>query len=248
MKINILIVDNEIASQKKLAELLEKIQEIDIITLAKNIDEALIDIYKQKPDLIFLDIDLPKTNGFELLYELRALDAIVPVIIVTKNDKYVIKALRNKVLDYLLKPVDFSELQSAILRYKNTVEYVHADSYNSLLSRIESVKIKLNNRSGYVLIDPNDIVYCEADGNYTNVFLGPKKEEYVSLKIGTIQLLLNKYNQFIRISRSYIVNKSFIVRVDRKKKLVYLKKGDFIKEIGIPRNKFKYLEEHIAYL
>ena len=172
--IETLIVEDEKDAQCLLRDLLLEIEDVIVVDIVGDVDTAMTSVMKHNPDLIFLDINLPRKNGFELIHELRSLDMSIPVIFTTGFDEYAVSALRHGAIDYLIKPIDRDELKVAIIRYTQSAKKDFATKMDQLLQKLNNIKVRFNNRTGYILIDPEDIMYCEAAGNYTIIYLDRK--------------------------------------------------------------------------
>ena len=193
---------------------------MQVIAECKSVDEALPVILKEHPELIFLDIQMPQKSGFELVSELHDLNIDIPVIFVTAFDEFAIQAIKASALEYLLKPIDHFELAKAIEKFRFIKEKdTYKEKLDELLIKIRqplssSSRIRFNIRTGYILVDPIDILYLEADGNYTHLFLRGDKKETISSNMGTIEKTLPELD-FKRISRSLILNSRYLTKVDR---------------------------------
>ena len=184
---------------------------------ADSVDSAAEKVKDLNPDLILLDIQMPGRNGFELIRELRENNCFIDFIFVTAYDQYALKALKISAFDYLLKPVDPRELGESIEKFRIRKKQQDMSSkMDELLALLDdSKKIRFNFRTGYILIDPNEIIYCKADGNYTELILMDNRSETVTMTLGKVKESLPD-NKFFKISRSYMINLDFLVMVDRK--------------------------------
>jgi two-component system LytT family response regulator len=161
---------------------------------------------------------------------------------VTAYDQYAIKAIKNQAFDYLLKPVNRKELKQCLLRF---IERKNDDTDNGpSLKIIESnerlTRIRVNTRTGTLFINPADILFCKAEGNYTSVCTG-KKQHLCSMNLGKVEEMLPK-NGFIRVGRSYIVNFEHITMLDRKECTIVLVREGESATIKIPRQHLKDLD------
>ena len=222
--VNIVIVDDSRLSSLTL----EKIININfknrfrIVELCENADSAIIAIKKFKPELIFLDVEIPKKNGFEILKEVEQID--FEVIFTTSHPEYAIKALKVEALDYLLKPINTNELIIAIERFETKLSkkiIFKSINNNKTSNSIDSTndnevlkKIALPTENGYEFLKINSIMYCEASSNYCRVICVDGKEILLAKTLKNIQLLLPP-NLFQRIHKSYLVNLNYITRFDR---------------------------------
>jgi len=210
-----IIIEDEPHSQKTLANFLKKYcTQVELITIAATVKSAVEEINKHKPDLIFLDIDLPDGTGFEMLTQL--LQPWPHIIFVTAYNQYAVKAFQICAIDYILKPVDPELLIKAIEKVQH-----HAEPPESQFKRIAALtentltgklnKIALPTQQGIQLVKIDEIVRLEADGNYTTIFLTNKSKHLVSKKIKEFEEML-KNTHFFRIHQSHIVNLQLIDR------------------------------------
>jgi len=242
--IKTLVVDDEQEGRDLMTNLLSYIPEIKIISCCENADDALNVISSQLPDLVFLDVQMPVKNGFDLLEDLKNLKITHPeFVFVTAYDKYALKALKFSAFDFLLKPVDLNDLKATINKFKRN------HSKNNLLSKIDLLfenystnkKIKFNTRIGFITLNPNDIFYCLADGNYTRVIMTNGEFEIITNNIGQLENLLPS-KKFFRINRSHIINTDFMIAVNKKSKLCSIKYENFREELLIASERIKDLE------
>lgn len=242
--LNILLVDDEPEALELLTYMLSGKKGIAVIGAAGTVDEAVKLMQKEHPHLVLLDIQMPEKDGFHFIEEAHRSRDEPGIIFVTAYEHYAIQAIRNSVFDYILKPVRQEELIHAIERFRRTRNSLQAQDLQKLLVALrEQVpsRIKLNTRSGYVLIDPAEIVYCEADGNYTHLHLSRGNSEIITQNLGAIEEVLDG-NAFFRASRSYLLNLNYLTRVDRKSCHCLLEYPGASFSIKIPAQKIKILE------
>ena len=219
--INIVIVDDSSVSRV----ILEKTLNVNfsdkfrIVASCESVDTAIIAIKKFKPELVFLDIEMPDKNGFDLLKEIELID--FEFIFTTAYPEYAIKALQAEALDYLIKPVNTNELILAIERFeiklsKKITLNNHIESKIDFISNGNEVlkKIALPTENGYEFLKINSIMYCEASSNYCRIICHDGKEILLAKTLKNIQQLLPT-NLFQRIHKSYLVNLNYITRFDR---------------------------------
>lgn len=243
-KIRTLIVDDEQEGRDLLSNLLKNYPEVEILASCENADKALIAINYYLPDLVFLDIQMPVKNGFELLEDMKNLKITHPeFVFVTAYDKYALKAIKNSAFDFILKPIDIDELGKTINKFK--VKEAKSDFLNKIDLLFEnysiSKKIKFNTRTGFITINPNDILYCMAEGNYTLLCSITSKDEIITNNIGLLETIL-PLKMFFRISRSHIINVNYLMSVNRKTKTCIIKSDKHQKELQISGDKIKDLE------
>jgi two-component system LytT family response regulator len=211
MKIKAIIVDDE---QDAIESLLWKINkyspDIHVIESFTNPEEAISAINYLKPDCVFLDIEMPEIDGFQLLSKLRYRD--FELIITTAYDHYALQAFKENAIDYLLKPIDQDDLikvTDKVLKNKKS-NNLGSDINNALKSifkeqnkRFNKVALSLNGKT--VFVKQFDINYCKADGNYTHVFMCNGESFLLSKKIKDVLEIIDS-SFIIRVHQSYLVN------------------------------------------
>jgi two-component system LytT family response regulator len=161
---------------------------------------------------------------------------------VTAYDQYAIKAIKNQAFDYLLKPVNRKELKQCIVRFlKRKNEDVDPSGTSRIIESYGRLtRIRVNTRNGTLFINPADILFCKAEGNYTTICTG-KKNHLCSLNLGKVAELLPE-NGFIRVGRSYIINFEYISMLDRKECTILLVKDEESVTVKIPKQHLKDLD------
>ena len=234
-KIRTLIVDDEPLARRNLRLLLEKDPQIEIIDECRNGLEAVEAVNSFSPDLIFLDIQMPEMDGFDVLAKVGA-EQIQAIIFVTAFDQYALKAFEVHALDYLLKPFDDARFQRALAQAKSQIEQRALNKISgkllALLEDRESRRVQRPPRKTYltrlmvklasrvILLKVNEIDWIEADGNYAKLHVG-RKSHLLREKMHDLEAQLNP-DRFVRIHRSIIVN------LDRIKELHPHFNGDYI--------------------
>jgi two-component system LytT family response regulator len=200
--LNALIIDDEKNSRDILEWQLNKhCPDVKVLASAGSPLEAIEMIRKLKPDLVFLDIQMPELNGFELLEKMNPID--FEIIFTTAFNEHAVKAFKYNAMDYLLKPIDVVELKAAISKVVNKIKAIHS-SVESAPRRPK--RMALTTSSSLIFIDPENIIYCEGESNYTNFHLTtPEKKILVSRTLKEIEGILNAYD-FFRIHNSYFIN------------------------------------------
>lgn len=240
LKLKVLIVDDEPEARKAIEILLNDFANIFICASTGNVKDIPELMQKENPDLILLDIQMPEKDGFMVLQEIRSKHFDPFVIFTTAYDQYALKAIKAGAFEYLLKPINRLELRQVIEKVIRLLEDKNLEARIANLEKVitqSNQKIRFNTRSGFLLIHPNDVLFIEADANYSEVHISNQKCEIVSMNLGQVQKILP--DQFIRISRSVIVNGNFITRVSGGSKQCYLKNGNEEFYFRIP-------EKHVA--
>lgn len=204
-----IIIDDEINSRKTLDSLLKKYcPEVEVAGIADSVKSGLEQIEKTKPDVVFLDIEMPGGSGFDLLEKAPKIN--FEVIFTTAYDQYAIQAIKFSALDYLLKPIDVSELKTAIQKIeKNKKQNIPNKNLDVFIKNIQFIsshnKIALPTLDGLMFVQLNQIVRCESDGNYTNFYLTTGEKIMVSKTMKEFEDLLLA-NNFFRVHNAHIVN------------------------------------------
>ncbi len=240
--LSILIVDDEPEARDLLTMLLEKVDGVEVAGTAESVDQALSMVTDCSPDLILLDIQMPVKTGFDLVSQLHELGMDQGYIFVTAYDEYAIEAIRQSAFDYLLKPVDPVILEDAIRRFREKWEHRQLGaSIGQLLGSLGiGHKLKFNTRSGFIVLDPAEILCCIADGNYTKIMLSNDRLEVISSNLGTVEGMLQGEG-FFRISRSALINFKYLIFVDNRKGICRLE-GRETMELKVARNRLNRLE------
>jgi two-component system LytT family response regulator len=217
--INAIIIDDEPKNVRVLKNMLNEFcPEVLLMGEANNTSEGKELIQRKKPELVFLDIEMPYGNGFDLLNALMPID--FEVIFVTAFDKYMLQALKYSALDYLLKPVNIAELKAAV---KHAEARINKNSINQQLTVLlenfkkqESglKKIAVPSAEGFDFILIEDITRCEAQGPYTRIFIKDSRRILVSKPLKEYESILPD-NIFLRIHNSHLVNLNYIKKYNR---------------------------------
>lgn len=246
--VKILIVDDEPEARELLKFMLSGEKGVRLAGMAGDVEHAMGLLAKEKPDLILLDVQMPGKDGFKFIEMIHQKGYDPGIIFVTAYEHYAIQAIRTSVFDYILKPVRKEELLKAIHRYENRVKKENRSDLDLLLKALRKKgpdKIKINTRSGYTLLNPQDVVCCQADGNYTRIQMACGTMEVTTQNLGSVEALL-KENSFFRISRSYLVNLNYLSRVDRKNSSCILEYEGGSNTIRVPSQKIKILESNFT--
>jgi two-component system, LytTR family, response regulator len=242
MAITALLIDDEKRAVALLKKLLEETGEFSNIRYAFSANAALEIIKKMQPQLIFLDIQMPNKDGFALLKEIEALDIHPEIIFVTAFDQYSMKAVKSHAFDYLMKPVVREELMACIASFKNKKQNPEVNiRLGQFLADYEShKKIRFNTRTGFFQLEPVNIVYCQAEGNYTNIHSGEGGQLCTST-LGSVMELLPT-NGFVRVGRSLIINSFYVYKVDRKANEVTFEKNGKLFTLSLSTRQIKELD------
>jgi two-component system LytT family response regulator len=208
-----IIIDDEKKGINSLRLLLEKyVADVKVVAETNDPQEGIKLIEDYRPEIVFLDIRMPNLNGFELLERLTYHD--FNLIFTTAHQEFAIQAIKNKALDYLLKPIDHEDLLKAVERAKKKRDSGNLDDYKKLLDQISSTrsqKISLPGREKVEYVNISDIVRLESDSNYTYVYTLKPEKILVSKTIGDFEdQLCTDEHQFMRVHQSHIINLRFV--------------------------------------
>ncbi len=234
--LKILLVDDEPDAMELLECLLINKKRIEVIGKAQHKNEAIEKMIDLKPDIIFQDIQMGETNGLEMVDEYRKFHFTGKIVFVTAHMQYAIDAIKKAAFDYLLKPVDLDELETLILRLLSENNF----TANNEVSKNE--KLKIPTRTGYSLINTNEIVFCKADRNYTIINFKNVSSITTSMNLGVIETKLTP-GSFFRLNRSVIINTIFLVSVNKGEKSCLVKAFRREYEFHISGKKIKELED-----
>lgn len=217
--ITAVIVEDEFKVRTVFKDLLLKFcPEITLIGEADNINEGCDLIMKLKPKLVFLDIEMPGGNGFELLSKFE--EPFFETIFVTSYGHHAIRAIKYSALDYMLKPVMIEDVKMIADRYRSREEMRHfAEQYRLLKDNLsgQHQRLVINNKTRMDYVDVDNISYLKADGNYTAIHLIGGAKHHVSKTLKEYEEILCEHgiNQFIRIHKTYIVNITCIDHLEK---------------------------------
>lgn len=211
--IKAIIIDDELSAIRSLKWEVEKFcKGIEITDSFTNPVEAISAINYLKPDCIFLDIEMPEMDGFQLISNLE--HKKFDLIITTAYDNYALRAFKAKAIDYLLKPIDTDDLLASVAKIR-----VHKENNNlgvdfekiltGMVPKKESKRVPLVFSGKTIFVNSEDIIYCKSNGNYSEIFFKKQKKEMLSKKLKEVEALINN-DDFFRVHKSYLVNVNYI--------------------------------------
>lgn len=212
MKLNAILVEDEKVSRDILSNYLAKYcPNVNLIGQAENIQQGLELIANNDLDLVFLDVEMPYGNAFDLLEKVE--DKTFETIFVTAYNNYAIEALNAHASYYLMKPIEIDELIKAVSYVTEIKEKENALQEQILVPKTNVVqgKITIPQQDGFEIIETKDIMFCKADDNYTEIYLNTNKKKLVSKTLKYFDDALNQ-SGFARIHKSYLVNVNEITK------------------------------------
>ncbi|HSF45531.1 MAG TPA: LytTR family DNA-binding domain-containing protein [Chitinophagaceae bacterium] len=221
--IRTIIIDDEPSALNVLSLLLNKkcSQDVEIVATTTSPEEGISLILNHKPDLVFLDIEMPGMTGVELIRKIPTPG--FKVVFVTAYDAYAIEAFELSAIDYLLKPIGADKVERVVNKILDENRKQQA-VLNLQLQQLEKIlrqhhvssdkKIALGMSDKIMFVNISDILYCEARGPYTNVYLRTGKSSLTSRPLGEFELQLSEYN-FFRIHHTYLINLNLVIEFQR---------------------------------
>ena len=210
--IRAVIIDDEKDSIDTLKWKLENYcPEVSVVSSFEKPADGVSYLKKNQVDLLFLDIEMPMLTGFDVLEELGR-DISFDIIFITAYDNFGIQAVKFSALDYLLKPVQNKELKEAIDKHlKKSQQKIPSEQIDLLLNNVQAERkgkrgrIALASKESIEFVDPNDIVVCEANSNYTNVYLIEGRKRVISKTLKEFEEMLMQFD-FFRPHNSHLIN------------------------------------------
>jgi two-component system, LytTR family, response regulator len=204
------IIDDEVFCRSKLIECLKPFDDIKIVGEAASVQEGVAIIKAEKPDLVFLDIQLPDGNGFDILEKISNVKQF-KIVFITAFDEYAIRAIKFSAFDYIIKPLDIKQLQQTIFKLKEQMTDNQADH------KIETLLLNMNGfkklavpvKGGIKFISLSRIIRCQADCNYTFIFLKNNEKLHSSKSLKEFAEMLEPLH-FFRPHQSHVINLRYI--------------------------------------
>jgi DNA-binding LytR/AlgR family response regulator len=233
----VVIVDDEPGALAVLSKMLNNYFDFEVVGTFSTTNNLIKNIASIRPHVLFLDIHLGEKSGFDIARELYQKRCNTKIVFVSAFDKYAIQAFEYNIIDYLLKPVSNERLRKCIQKIEasfsseNKSPQPHAS--HSVTSN--TPLLRFNTQNGFILVDPSEIVYMEADHVYTKIVMTHQTSHYVAQNLGKILPLIDRVN-FLRISRSVVINVKYLREVNRTQRQCTIFDGDkeFVLEISRP--------------
>jgi two-component system LytT family response regulator len=215
--IKALIIDDENRTRDLIAKMITSFDlGIEAIPIGENVQSGIKAIEDVQPDIVFLDIQMPDGTGFDVLKSVK--NKNFEVIFITAHEEFAIKAIKFSALDYLLKPIDPSELKSAVEKAIKAVNDKKEESqFDALQYNIQpnqKRRLVLKTQESVYVVELDEIIRCEADRNYTSFFLAGGKKILVSKTLKEYETLLTGHN-FLRVQQSHLINLDYVDRYDK---------------------------------
>jgi two-component system LytT family response regulator len=235
--IRTVIIDDEPDSVQLMRLTIEKhFPQLEIAGTFNSSVKASEQIVALQPDLLFLDIEMPVINGFDLLEKIMPVE--FSVVFVTAYNDFAIKAFRFNALDYLVKPVSIEDLREVVKKVEKR-QHIQTDQLQVLQQQFRKgniTKIAIPSQTGVTFIDLKDIVFVEAKSNYSELVLVDKRKILISKTLKDIQYVLEQ-QQFLRIHRQYIINLNEVKHFNRNESLLTMTTNDVLAVSRLQKDK-----------
>lgn len=211
--LKVVIIDDEKNAVESMTTILEKFcTGIEIVGKAFSASSGIEIINNTLPDLAFVDIEMPDANGFDVVNSVKHTNTLM--IFVTAFDQYAIRAFKSNVIGYLLKPVDIEEVQNMIEKAKEMSK--NRDLLETLVEKKTHIeKLSIPTNKGLLFIEPEKIIFIEADGRYSKIYLENNESVLVSKNLGEIEEILDP-EMFFRAHNSSIINLKHVAELNSK--------------------------------
>ena len=241
-KIKAILIDDESAARNILSSLIDlSDNNVEVVAQAKDLISGIELIKKHKPDLLFLDVEMPNYAGYEIVNLIDKID--FHIIFVTAYSQYAIKAFEINAIDYLMKPIERKRLDEAIekvkVKIKGDMDFV---DYKKLIDKInsdENQTVIFSEAGMKHILKLDEIIAINAFGSYSKVYLKNNKNLMISKNIGTINTELESYDCFIRTHKSWVINKTHIISYQSGKQSITLLGGLDTKLSRFKKEKFE---------
>ena len=236
--IRAIIVDDELAARNLMHNLLQRIQ-IDVVDVCENVLEAVESIKRLKPDVVFLDVEMPNYAGYEIVDFFDEID--FEIIFVTAYNQYAIKAFELSAVDYLVKPINRQRLAEAIDKLSTRMQEKSAvENYRLLkesMQKKELGKIVISELGNKRIVQLDNIIAIQAKGAYSTIYLVDEKELLVSKNLKHFENILPDSEKFFRSHKSWIVNTDYIKTFNKNKGEI-----DLCKDVQAKLSKYRVQE------
>jgi len=242
-KICILIIDNEQESLSYTIELLRANPLVSEIETVADTNQAILKILNRTFDIIFIDCPSKGSAEKELIAFVKSQQPEPTVVYISETKEYAAYAIQNGIFNYLLKPIIEDELGKIVnTAHKNKQSDPHLRISQMIESTPEETRLRLQTTNGYLMLNPDEIIYCKAFGFYTELYLTKGRFELSSLFLLKFERMLTQFN-FLRVSRAHLINPNFIRKVYRTSNIIVLSADGKEYEIKAGRAHIKKLSK-----
>lgn len=210
--IKAVIIDDELMARTLLQSMIaDCVQDIEVVETCANLATGIKAIRKYKPQLVFLDIEMPGSSGLEILDFFEPEEVDFSIIFVTAYDQYALRAFKLSAVDYLLKPIEPSDIEAAVEKYrKATIKTDYSILKENLSSGTGSKKIVIPTSNSVKFLELDTITHIQADGAYTHIFMNDNTKITASKNLKTFESIVADFKNFYRCHKSFIVNLNFV--------------------------------------
>lgn len=212
-QVGILIIESDKIEQNQIAQSFQANPLVSFVEIAKDTDVALLKIIDLNPDLVLMEYPLKGKTGDGIIKFIQSKLPETTIVFISVSKEYAAEAIRHKVYNYLLKPIVKTELGRILEKVQLRKQTNSLLRLNEIIENSkEKALMRFNTSKGFIIINPDEIIFCKADGSYTELHFTNKNIELTYLSLSKMEKILDFYN-FMRISRSIIVNKNYIRKV-----------------------------------
>jgi two-component system LytT family response regulator len=221
-ELKILVIDSEPSSAKQTIGLLEQNPSISQIENAADASLALLSIIIVNPDIVFIEYPMKGEAGTELLKFIKTKYPEIFIVFISESKLHAVDAIRNGIFNYLLKPFSKLDIEKLIDKVQLSTKANNRIRIAQIIEQIpDATRIKLQTTKGYLMVNPDEVVYCKADGVYTELFLTNDRTELSYLFLSKVEEILKPFN-FMKVSRSCIINMRYLRRIFRDNNAIIL--------------------------
>lgn len=215
-KTKAIIIEDEKRAQIYLQGILALVApEVEVLAICDDLPSGVMAIRKHKPDLVFLDIEMPKYSGLEIVNFFSLEEMTFSIIFTTAYNQYAIQAFKTSAIDYLLKPIEQDELKESLERFYKKRHTNHEKLHQVIDELKKQNKIAIPDGNSLLLVVPGDIVYLKADNSYTEVVMVSGEKYVASRFLKNFEESLKNYSNFFRCHKSYIINTDYMTSYNK---------------------------------
>ena len=212
-QVGVLIIESDTVGQNQIAQSIQTNHQVSFVEIAEDTDIALLKIIDLNPDLVLLEYPLKGKTGLRIIKFIQSKLPETTIAFISKSKEYAAEAIRNEVYHYLIKPIIKTELGRIFKKVQLLKQTNSLSRINEMIeNRHEETRLRFDTIRGFVIINPVEIIFCKADGSYTELHFTNKNTELIYLSISKTEKIFDIYN-FVRVSRSMIINKNYIRKV-----------------------------------
>jgi DNA-binding LytR/AlgR family response regulator len=242
-ELKILIIDSEPSSVKQMVGLLEQNPLISKTEIATDASLGILSLITFNPDIIFIEFPQKGDIGRELIQFIKTKYTETLIVFISESKIHAVDAIRNGIFNYLLKPISQRDIEKIIDKVQMSKEANNKLRINQIIEQIpDATRIKLQTTKGYLMVNPEEVIYCKADGVYTELFLTNDRVELSYLFLSKVEDLLEPFN-FMKVSRSCIINMKYLRRIFRDNNSIILSVSGHEYEVKGSKQSIKILSK-----